>query len=146
MILFDNGQRTIGIRGYKEGEVYAMDPHDHTQDFFLSRDSVRLAESPEAEFTDDCESRAPEFMPLTKFKIESFDVHNYCVLEIDVRAERTPDKVNVQTLKDVRWSPKLEKILEELIMDSMFDFAQAAKDLAAYLNEGEKAKNTTNEF
>jgi hypothetical protein len=30
MILFDNGQRTIGIRGYKEGEVYAMDPHDHT--------------------------------------------------------------------------------------------------------------------
>lgn len=85
-------------------------------------------------------------MPLTKFKIESFDIHNYCVLEIDVRAERTPDKVNVQTLKDVRWSPKLEKILEELIMDSMFDFAQAAKDLAAYLNEGEKAKNTTNEF
>jgi hypothetical protein len=31
-------------------------------------------------------------------------------------------------------------------MNSMFDFAEAAKDFATYLNESERAKNTNKEF
>jgi hypothetical protein len=54
-----------------------------------------LAESPEPEFTDDCESRSPEFMPLTKFKVEAFDVHNFCVFEIDVKPELKKEKLSI---------------------------------------------------
>jgi hypothetical protein len=49
-------------------------------------------------------------------------------------------------LSDVRWSPKLEKIVEEIIMNTMFDFAEAAKELAEYLNAQESAKNSDNRY
>jgi hypothetical protein len=89
--MFDNGAKSIGIRGYSKGYVYAMDPNDHSQDYFTSlekNNALDLSDTPEPVLTDDCESRAPVFMPLTYFKIENFDVHNFCILECTVIPEK----------------------------------------------------------
>jgi hypothetical protein len=34
MLMFDNGQQTFGVYGYKDQHVYIMDPHDWSEKYF----------------------------------------------------------------------------------------------------------------
>ena len=52
------------------------------------------------------------------------------------------ESVEVKDLSHVRWTPKLELQLEETLMNSLFDFSEAAKEFQKQLNEEERASNS----
>ena len=84
MMMFDDGCSNFGVYGYKDGEVYVMDPHDWSGKYMMALTEEQLDstyEPPQREFH--ClDDRDPQenFAPLLHVNIEKFDILNFCIL------------------------------------------------------------------
>jgi len=58
MLMFDNGQQTVGVYGFKDGDVYIMDPHDWSEKYYTSKREDELDQQMTAEARLDFKERS----------------------------------------------------------------------------------------
>lgn len=86
MLMFDDGNYTLGIYGFKDGYVYVMDPHDKSRVFCNSKTEFELDDPScgEAEFVEESYADMPseeDYKCLYYTPVEKFDDRNYCILQ-----------------------------------------------------------------
>lgn len=165
MLMLTDGSTTVGVYGFKEGHVYVMNPEDWRQKYC---DSLSEEEKNDGEPVPHLNSTycnpmdSGTFQPLLKVPVEKMDVTNFCVLQCVVTSKQPqkqkqegcvsgtdsesdtdqvlPGKVKAD-LAQVKWTPKLEATLEEILIRNQFDFKLTAKEFQRYLNIIEDGEN-----
>jgi hypothetical protein len=157
MLMVTDGASTFGVYGYKDCEVYVMNPEDWKMLYCDSlTEQEKNDESPCAHAANSYFNAADSqnaFQPLLKVPIEKFDVTNFCVLQCQITPKRiqkqkdegvapgTDSESNSDSelvveaqgktradLSQVKWTPKLELTLEEILIRNQFDFKLTAKE------------------
>jgi len=82
ILAFSDGRGTVGVHGYKDGQIFVMDPCDLSGNYLNSRTEEQLDDmGVESELRIDVKSCGPNYKPLIFGPIENFDNKNYCILE-----------------------------------------------------------------
>lgn len=82
--MFDNGQSTFGVYGYKDQHAYIMDPHDFKEKYYESKSQDELDMPIRAKLNPDhlkdMGSLREDYEPCFMVHVDDLDVKNYCIL------------------------------------------------------------------